>query len=97
MQASSWIQSLLNMTLWGKVFGFPSLTLAAIPESLLAIKLFPDYYNSQSHLATVIAIIAVNYALGAFFWVVVYPNFLSPLRRIPGPRVSTCNGVWYGC
>ncbi|CAJ0546993.1 Ff.00g016200.m01.CDS01 [Fusarium sp. VM40] len=74
------------MAVVSKILGFPSLALAAVVESFLAIKLFPDYYSNQSHLAAVATILAINYAFGALFWVVLYPIVFSPLRRIPGPK-----------
>lgn len=76
------------MTVARKLFGFPSLTLAAAVEALAAIKLFPDYYGTQSHLAAVGTLLCANWAFGLVFWTLVYPRLLSPLRRIPGPRVS---------
>lgn len=76
------------MTIASKLLSFPNLTLAAIVESLLVIKLFPNYYSSQSHVAAVATILCVNYAFGIFFWALLYPVLLSPLRRIPGPKVS---------
>ncbi|KAJ3533635.1 hypothetical protein NM208_g7896 [Fusarium decemcellulare] len=74
------------MAVLSKLLSFPNLTLAAIPESLLAIKLFPDYYGSQSHIAAVATILLANYAFGILFWALLYPVLFSPLRRIPGPR-----------
>ncbi|KAI8680921.1 hypothetical protein NCS55_00341000 [Fusarium keratoplasticum] len=74
------------MTIASKLLSFPNLTLAAIVESLLVIKLFPNYYSSQSHVAAVATILCVNYAFGIFFWALLYPVLLSPLRRIPGPK-----------
>ncbi|KAJ4152267.1 hypothetical protein NW754_004062 [Fusarium falciforme] len=74
------------MTIVSKLLSFPNLTLAAIVESLLVIKLFPNYYSSQSHVAAVATILCVNYAFGIFFWALLYPVLFSPLRRIPGPK-----------
>ncbi|KAH7245502.1 cytochrome P450 [Fusarium tricinctum] len=74
------------MAVVSKILGFPSLALAAIVESFLAIKLFPEYYSNQSHLAAVATILAINYAFGAVFWLLLYPIVFSPLRRIPGPK-----------
>ena len=76
------------MTIASRLFSLPSLTLAGVAEFLLIIKLFPCYYSPQSRLAAVVGIILVNYAFGIIFWALLYPNFFSPLRRIPGPRVS---------
>ncbi|KAM0083321.1 hypothetical protein ACKRZS_004471 [Fusarium odoratissimum] len=74
------------MAVVSKLLGFPSLTLAAVIESFVAIKVFPDYYDSKSHLAAVFTILLVNYAFGIVFWGFLYPIFFSPLRHIPGPR-----------
>lgn len=77
------------MAVVSKLLGFPSLTLAAVIESFVAIKVFPDYYDSKSHLAAVFTILLVNYAFGIVFWGFLYPVFFSPLRHIPGPRVRS--------
>ncbi|KAH7011130.1 cytochrome P450 [Ilyonectria destructans] len=74
------------MAISSQLFSFSSLTLAATAEWLLAIKLFPNYYSSQTHLASATLIFLVNYAFGIFFWAILYPKFFSPLRHIPGPR-----------
>jgi len=68
------------------MFGFPSLTLAAAVQALVAIKLFPSYYSERTHLATLVVMILANYGFGAVFWLFLYPRFFSPLRRIPGPK-----------
>ncbi|EWZ29180.1 cytochrome P450 [Fusarium oxysporum Fo47] len=74
------------MAVVSKLLGFSNLTLAAVVESFVAIKLFPNYYSTQSHLVAVATILLVNYALGVVFWVLLYPLLFSPLRRIPGPK-----------
>ncbi|KAM0260544.1 hypothetical protein ACHAPA_010230 [Fusarium lateritium] len=74
------------MAVVSKILGFPSLSLAAVVESFLAIKLFPEYYSTQNHLAAVATILAINYAFGVVFWFLLYPVVFSPLRRIPGPK-----------
>jgi hypothetical protein len=77
------------MAVLSKLLSFPSLTLAACIEGFFAIKLFPNYHSSQSHLAAVATILLINYAFGAIFWVFLYPVLFSPLRRIPGPKVKS--------
>jgi cytochrome P450 len=74
------------MAVLSKLLSFPSLTLAACIEGFFAIKLFPNYYSTQSHLAAVITILFANYAFGVLFWAFLYPILFSPLRRIPGPK-----------
>ncbi|KAG9258421.1 cytochrome P450 [Emericellopsis atlantica] len=69
-----------------QIFSIPGLTVAALAQSLLAIKLFPTYYSSESHLRTVALIFLANYAFGAIFWIFLYPNFFSPLRHLPGQK-----------
>jgi hypothetical protein len=75
------------MAVASKVFGFPGLTLAAIAEAVIAIKLFPNYWGTSSHLAAVGTILCINYAFGLLFWTILYPRLFSSLRRIPGPKV----------
>ncbi|KAF9763680.1 hypothetical protein IL306_003015 [Fusarium sp. DS 682] len=74
------------MAVVSKLLGFPSLTLAAVIESFVAIKVFPDYYDTKSRLAAVGTILLINYAFGIVFWGFLYPVFFSPLRHIPGPK-----------
>ncbi|KAL2177416.1 cytochrome P450 [Thermothelomyces heterothallicus CBS 202.75] len=74
------------MTVASHLFGFPSLTLAAAVEFLVAIRLFPDLVGSHGRLTLAAGAILVNYAFGLVFWAFLYPNFFSPLRRIRGPR-----------
>ncbi|EXL39413.1 hypothetical protein FOCG_17985 [Fusarium oxysporum f. sp. radicis-lycopersici 26381] len=83
------------MAVVSKLLGFPSLTLAAVVESVFAIKLFPNYYSTQSHLAAVATILLVNYAFGIVFWVLLYPVLFSPLRRIPGPKASEISFLFF--
>jgi len=61
------------MAVISKLLGFPSLTLAAVVESVLAIKLFPNYYSTQSHLAAIATRLLVNCAFGIVVWVLLYP------------------------
>lgn len=75
------------MAVASKLLSFPSLTVAAVAEAFIVIKLFPDYWGTSSHLAAVGTILCINYAFGLFFWVLVYPRLFSSLRSIPGPKV----------
>lgn len=83
------------MAVVSKLLGFPSLTLAAVVESVLAIKLFPNYYSIQSHLAAIATILLVNYAFGIVVWVLLYPMLFSPLRQIPGPKASKLSFLFF--
>ncbi|KAI1858745.1 uncharacterized protein JN550_012495 [Neoarthrinium moseri] len=78
------------MGILAEVFSLPSLTLAAVVESLLAIKIFPDFMptllNTENHLAIFGAVFLANYAFGILFWGFLYPTIFSPLRGIPGPK-----------
>lgn len=75
------------MTIASQLFGFPSLTLAAAVEALLAVRLFPDYVSTYGRFTLVGGALLINYAFGLIFWAFLYPNFFSPLRHIRGPRV----------
>lgn len=85
------------MGIASRLFSLPSLTIAGLAEYFLVIKLWPDYLSAHSRFTAVLGTILVNYAFGIIFWVILYPNLFSPLRRLPGPRVSealcqfTCN------
>ncbi|KAL2194765.1 cytochrome P450 [Corynascus similis CBS 632.67] len=74
------------MTIASQLFGFPSLTLAAAVEALLAVRLFPDYVSTYGRFTLVGGALLINYAFGLIFWAFLYPNFFSPLRHIRGPR-----------
>lgn len=76
------------MALSATILGFPGLTLIAVVEALLAIKLFPSYYGTGTHITACVIALSVNYLFGIVFWVFLYPNFLNPLRHLPGPTVS---------
>jgi hypothetical protein len=76
------------MTIASNIFSFPGLTVAATAQFLLAIKLLPRYYESETHLALLGVIFSVNYAIGVLYWALLYPMLFSPLRHIPGPKVS---------
>lgn len=74
-----------------KLFGFPSLTIAAVAEAFIIIKIFPDYWGTSSHLAAVGVILCINYAFGILFWTLLHPRLFSSLRKIPGPKVRYTN------
>lgn len=77
------------MAVLAQLFSFQSVTLIAAVEWFLAIKVLPGYYDTQkTHLATAGVVFAVNYAFYGLFWLLLYPRLLSPLRHLPGPRVS---------
>jgi len=80
------------MGVLAQVFSFPGITLAAVVESLYAIRHYPDtfpkLFESKSHLGIAAVIFLANYAFLGLFWGLIYPRLLSPLRHLPGPRVS---------
>jgi hypothetical protein len=80
------------MGVLAQVFSFPSITLAAAVESLYAIRHYPDtfpkLFESESHLGIAAVIFLANWAFLGLFWGLIYPRLLSPLRHLPGPRVS---------
>jgi hypothetical protein len=76
------------MTIASRLFSLPSLTIAGAVEYFVVIRLWPEYLGSHSRFTAVIGTILANYVFGIIFWALLYPNLISPLRRIPGPRVS---------
>lgn len=73
-----------------KVFSLPSILLAAVIESTLAPKLFPEHFglDPQGHPGSRTALIfGVNLLVYLAFWALLYPYAISPLRHIQGPRV----------
>lgn len=83
------------MSFFARIFTLPNLTLAATFESLVVIKflgnriteIFPQF-DANNHIGIVAVVFAVNYVFALFFWGLLYPKLLSPLRHLPGPRVS---------
>ncbi|KAI0521079.1 cytochrome P450 [Xylaria bambusicola] len=73
-----------------QILSLPSLTLIATIESSVVIKFYVEsfsrFFNLNAHLQIVAVIFLVNYAFAALFWGFIYPRFLSPLRRLKGPR-----------
>lgn len=71
-------------------FGFVGLTISSIVEFVVGVKLqlFPEFTGEYGHLKLAAIVFACNYLFGFLFWLVLYPNFFSPLRNIPGPRVG---------
>lgn len=76
------------MTLASRLFSLPGFVIAGAAEYFMVIRLLPDYFNSHSRFTAILGIILANSAFGIIFRVFLYPNLLSPLRRIRGPRVS---------
>jgi hypothetical protein len=73
-----------------KLLSFQSVTLAACLESFLAIRVLPAYLeSSRSPLATASLVFLGNYSLWMVFWLFIHPIFLSPLRKLAGPRVRS--------
>lgn len=79
------------MHLAAQFFSIPSLTLAAAVETLIVVKfygdLFPRVFGSNSHMEIAVVILLANYAFAGLFWGCIYPQFLSPLRHVDGPKV----------
>ncbi|KAI1198251.1 cytochrome P450 [Nemania serpens] len=78
------------MHLAAQFFSIPSLTLAAAVETLIVVKfygdLFPRVFGSNSHMEIAVVILLANYAFAGLFWGCIYPQFLSPLRHVDGPK-----------
>jgi hypothetical protein len=69
---------------------FQGVTLIAAIETFLLGKVFPRSYAPRdvSIIRVGLSIFAVNYLLLFFYSVFIFPNFVSPLRKFPRPRVS---------
>jgi hypothetical protein len=76
------------MSPFSQIISFPILTVAATVESFFAVKLLADSYSLRERGYVVAGVFLANYGFLLFFWVVVYPIFLSPLCRLPGPKVT---------
>ena len=61
---------------------------ASVLGSLVLTKRFPQYSPLASGLGTFFVLFLVQFALAAFWQVLIYPYYVSPLRHLPEPKVS---------
>jgi hypothetical protein len=61
------------------------LLLATLLESTVATTLLKHYVADYSLLSVAASLLAANLGLVAFYHVLIYPFFVSPLRHLPGP------------
>ena len=76
------------MTIFSRIFSLPGLTIAGAAQYLVIVKFLPDYFSLHDRFTVAVGTILVNYTFGIIFWALLYPNIFSPLRQIPGPKVS---------
>lgn len=62
---------------------------ASAAASVVLGRYAPEYTLGQSYLLTAIAFFFGQFFVWATYKVVIYPKFLSPLRNLPQPSVST--------
>ncbi|KAI0152110.1 cytochrome P450 [Hypoxylon sp. NC0597] len=71
------------------IFSLQGTSLIAGIESVLILKVLPNYFvdmYSQGIIKLIVSIFAVNYALLFIFSAIIYPEFISPLRKFPRPK-----------
>lgn len=64
------------------------LAVAAIAEAFAITILLPQHLPHNPFVWTLLRTLALNFALYGTYELVLYPYFLSPLRHLPGPKVS---------
>ena len=67
----------------------PVIGLAAAAEAFAITIFLPQYLPHNPFVWTLIRTTSLNFGLYILYQLVIYPYFLSPLRHLPGPGVST--------
>ena len=71
---------------------FQFVTLAVAFEVLLITKFLPNHLHVEFQdtplLSVIVTIFAVNYGVLFFYYLAIYPIFVDPLRKFPGPKVQ---------
>jgi hypothetical protein len=72
------------------VSAFQIVTLAAAFQVLFISKNLHLHAALQNLtlLSIIVTVFVVNYGLFSFYNIAIYPIFVDPLRKIPGPKVS---------
>ena len=72
---------------------FKTITGLAALSSYALVTYFPRVlpYSQPSYLGTFASIWGLEFAVGFFWHVILYPKYLSPLRHLPGPK----GGSWW--
>ena len=65
------------------------LTGAAVVETVVVNILAPDLLLAKGFSRSILSFFLLNFFLYGVYSVIIYPYFLSPLRKLPGPRVSS--------
>jgi hypothetical protein len=83
------------MVLIKKVLTIRNLTLAVAPEIFLLAKFVPEYFGSGGQwTGAVLGLLIANYSLWVVVWLYLWPNVISPLRHVPGPKVRTLSATF---
>ncbi|KAI1450642.1 cytochrome P450 [Annulohypoxylon stygium] len=64
-------------------------TVAAGIESLLVLKVLPNYVDStysQKNVRLIALVFFINYVILFIYSTIIYPDFISPLRKFPRPK-----------
>lgn len=66
----------------------PPWSILALSAAVLVVSLKPEYSIQQSYLWTALSFLAVTTFCQFVYRCVLYPDYLSPLRDIPTPKVK---------
>ena len=60
--------------------------IVAVTSSVTLVKFLPQYSARQSYFLTALSVLLLEFIVWAFYAVILYPKFLSPIRHLPGPK-----------
>ncbi|KAI1097501.1 cytochrome P450 [Jackrogersella minutella] len=78
-----------NVRMVTSMLSLQGATLVAGIESVLIIKVLPDYVAntySQGLIKLIAYVFGINYVLLFLYCAIIYPEFISPLRKFPRPK-----------
>jgi hypothetical protein len=65
------------------------LILSSVAASVFLTRVTPEYVPFQSYVANFGIFLALQFSAYFIYTVFLWPNYLSPLRKLPGPKVRT--------
>lgn len=72
-----------------KVLSIPGVTLLCIFEAFVLSKALPNHVSGQvPFVKSFFTLLPLHFLALAVFWGIIYPFFISPLRRFPAPKVG---------
>lgn len=60
----------------------------AVSTAVVLVRFAPAYSFKQSYLLTAATLAAISVLCQFIYWCILYPEYFSPLRCIPTPKVN---------